>query len=400
MDHADVSGYLPVVDMERYPTRYNEDDDNGVLGTRNAWEYYFEQPAGISVSQALKLDPLDYRGDCIGLFIGGPEPDSSDVLAERGRELVKKFVRVKPDILAKADAVLPPGVHGDVLGVHVRGTDMRRGYCTAHPIPASALAHLEEAVALDRERAFARVFLACDESETVELFQKQFGDRLLTLKAHRTSADKDVSGGYEWLFDARRELHRYHLGLEVLLDALLLARCGTLLCGISNVSRAARYFSDTSQAVRYIAPIWHLPESAGGPSLGRNFLATFPPSTAAPSRDVLVANLEELQCLLELAESAHAETAGHLRAAQAESARVAALSEARLEETRQAQQQARGELQAARENAAVVRKDMKNTSARLARLEMRVGYLMDWWTWLGWRLRPWKKPPWRHRPLE
>ncbi|HSI62233.1 MAG TPA: hypothetical protein VLE43_03920 [Candidatus Saccharimonadia bacterium] len=387
--------------MERYPTRYNEDDDSGVLGTRNAWEYYFEQPAGITVSQALQLDPLDYRGDVIGRFIGGPEEESSDALAERGRELVKKFVRVRPDVLAKVDAVLPSGVHGDVLGVHVRGTDMRRGYYALHPIPASSLAYVEEATALDRQHTFARVVLACDESETVELFQKQFGDRLLTMNAHRTSAAQHMSERYEWLFESQRELHRYHLGLEVLLDALLLSRCGSLLCGISNVSRAARWFSDDRQSVHYVAPIWRLPAHAGGPSLGRSFLASFPPPFAAPSSDAHVAHVEELHRILELAENAHAETARQLQAVQAELALSVKLDlseslRAQLEQAARAQERARGELQA----AATARKDMKKIAPRLARLEMRVHHIMDWWTWLGWRLRPWKKPSWRHRPLE
>jgi hypothetical protein len=404
LDHADLSGHLPVIDMERYRTRYNEDDDSGVLGTRNAWEYYFEQPAGITVSQALQLDPLEYRGDVIGRFISGPEDDLSQALVERGRELVKRFVRVKPYVLAKADAVLPPGVHGDVLGVHVRGTDMRRGYCASHPIPAPPLAHLEEAAALDREHAFTRVFLASDESETVELFQKQFGDRLLTINAHRTSAAQETSHSYEWLFEAPRELHRYHLGLEVLLDALLLSRCGSLLCGISNVSRAASYFSEDRQSVRYLAPIWRLPAHAGGPSLGRSFLALFPPSPGPPSSGVLVAHVEELHRILELAENAHAETARELQAAQAELAQFvtapAASLQAQLDQAVQAQEQVRIKLQDARETAAVARKDVKKISTRLARLEMRVRCMMDWWTWLGWRIRPWKKPSWRHHPLE
>jgi hypothetical protein len=41
---AVMKNYIPVVDCENFKTSYNEDVP--VEGTRNAWEYFFEQPAG------------------------------------------------------------------------------------------------------------------------------------------------------------------------------------------------------------------------------------------------------------------------------------------------------------------------------------------------------------------
>ena len=38
-------------------------------------------------------------------------------------------------------------------------------------------------------------------------------------------------------------MHRYRLGREVLVDALALSRCPTLLCGASNVALAATMFA-------------------------------------------------------------------------------------------------------------------------------------------------------------
>lgn len=47
--YADQNNWDMVVDMENYPTPYNESE---VLnGTKNAWEYYFEQPCGISLKE-------------------------------------------------------------------------------------------------------------------------------------------------------------------------------------------------------------------------------------------------------------------------------------------------------------------------------------------------------------
>ena len=44
IDIAEKKGLIPVVDLETHPSIYQEDE--ALMGTRNAWEYYFDQPAG------------------------------------------------------------------------------------------------------------------------------------------------------------------------------------------------------------------------------------------------------------------------------------------------------------------------------------------------------------------
>ena len=133
-------------------------------------------------------------------------------------------------------------------------------------------------------------------------------------------------------------------------------------------------------------------------------MASFPPSVGSSSSGVLVAHVEELRRILELAENAHAETARELQAAQAELAQVGMARpkslQAELDEAARVQEELRVKLQDARKTASAARKDMKKISGRYARLERRIRHMMDWWTWLGWRLRPWKKPSWRYGPLE
>lgn len=116
----------------------------------------------------------------------------------------------------------------------------------------------------------------------------------------------DSRQGYNWLFGASdRDLHKYHLGLEVLVDALLLSRCAHLVCGASNVSHAAMYFADEGQCVHAVPPLWLV---AGEDSLstGRAYLATLPPPTYQPTAEVLEQNIEELRDLIEHLENERA----------------------------------------------------------------------------------------------
>lgn len=259
LGRAEERGWRPVVDMERHPTNYNEPQP--LNGTKNAWEYYFEQPAGLTVAEALAMphvESCDYipkRADPYG--VGWPEDER-----ERLARLVQKYVRVRPDVTAVADAVLPPG-KTNVLGIHVRGTDMRQGTLPEHPIPDVVEAYLELAKVLDRKHRFDAVFLACDEPEVVGLFTGAFGARLLTATAHRTPAAQSASKDLDWLLEVDRPLHRYLLGREVLVDMLLLARCEHLVCGVSNVSAMSTVFAKAPQHVHALPPIWVTPTKKG-----------------------------------------------------------------------------------------------------------------------------------------
>ena len=392
LDHAEQAGLIPVVDMERYPTRYHEDDD--WLGTRNAWEYFFEQPAGLSLNDALLLDPTDNQGCTVGRFLSIHLVAPSDELTRRARKLLKKYIRIKPHVMAIADALMAPGVHENTLGVHVRGTDMRGGQAILHAVSSTRATYLDQAAQLDRARAFSKIFLASDERETVEMFQQHFGSRLITNDCHRTSAGDVPSEGYEWLFRPQRERHRYLLGLEVLVDALLLSRCGHMLCGISNVSQSAIYFSDEGQTVHAVPPIWQIPEYMG-PSLGRDFVTTIAHPTNPPSAHALATQLEEMRRLLEASENARSEARverdvlhGRLVKALLENGEF----NGRLAE-------ANCSLKIARKEIAALEKQTQKNSAMIALLQRRVLALVNGWTWLGWRLMPWTKPSWRHNPL-
>jgi hypothetical protein len=157
--------------------------------------------------------------------------------------LVERYVSVLPDITASVDALLPDEDATRTLAVHVRGTDMRRPEAPGHPIPPPAPAYLDAAVRIATERSLERVYLACDESETVDLFRGAFGSRLVVADAYRVSTTTVTGRGYAWWFGARRPQHRYRLGREVLVDALAMSRCTALLCGASNVALAATLFA-------------------------------------------------------------------------------------------------------------------------------------------------------------
>ncbi len=53
-------GFIPIIDWENYKTQYNVDFP--VNGTKNAWEYYFEQPCGYSLEEVYKSKNVRLSG--------------------------------------------------------------------------------------------------------------------------------------------------------------------------------------------------------------------------------------------------------------------------------------------------------------------------------------------------
>ena len=225
---ADKKGWIPVVDMERHPNHYNEEIP--VFNTLNSWEYYFKQPGRVSLDKALLLPHILQKDEEVGSFSRATVIVPQNERITKAKELIKKYIKVKKSILKEVDALIPLGLHFDILGVHVRGTDRRQGF-ENHLMTADAGTYLKEAKILDESYDFSQIFLACDEIETVGLFRKAFGDRLIVTEAYRVSQATDTKTGYGWLFTHIRPAHKYLLGREVLIDTLLLARAGHLLCG-------------------------------------------------------------------------------------------------------------------------------------------------------------------------
>ena len=111
-----------------------------------------------------------------------------------------------------------------------------------HPMPAAISAYLENAKAiLAAHPGITKIFLATDECNTIEAFEKEFRDtkwKLFMTDAFRVwdTGEEKRTGVHEVQVENARPMHKYLLGREVLNDAYFLKKCDCLLCGHSNIS--------------------------------------------------------------------------------------------------------------------------------------------------------------------
>lgn len=141
--YAQKNGYVPVVDLLNFPNALRGETQKDV----NAWELYFEQPAGVSVEAVYGAKRIIFHGEetCRVLHIGDVDPEKSykefDVVIDEGKEfrewylnpeLMRRFKnfwqtnirysdRAKKYIEEQYRKIFPS--EEKVLGVLCRGTD-------------------------------------------------------------------------------------------------------------------------------------------------------------------------------------------------------------------------------------------------------------------------------------
>lgn len=221
---ASEMGAVPVVDFENHDSVYAELEP--INGTRNMWEYYFEQPAGRSVSavgaESITNDgtwPEGYRYELSG----------SPLYGEMWRQYVRLNTATQKYVESSRTAL---GVDERTLAVHCRGQEMRRAI--GHHFPPT-VNQVNSAIswALDNYN-FDKIFLVTEAQQYVDALQKKWGQRIQVSPSFRLRRRNSYT-----IEPSPRPFHRYLLGQEALRDAILMATCGGLVCGRSNLSEAS-----------------------------------------------------------------------------------------------------------------------------------------------------------------
>jgi len=243
--YAKEKGWIPVVDMRNCHTLYSE--KHPVNGTRNAWEYYFEQPVDTRTAYRSGRFVLSTGSGRKKSYMPFVETDERlDLVPERAEQLkaaAADYMHVRPDLLLSFEEWETTHLAGKrVLGVHWRGTD-KRAPPPGHRSTTSLEALLTAVSDLRDRRKPDLIFLASDETGIRERIEEAAGVPVVQTEACRLDAG-DARGLHLANVRHARPNHRYLLGLEVLRDAWLLSRCDFLVHGHSNVVNAVLLLRD------------------------------------------------------------------------------------------------------------------------------------------------------------
>jgi hypothetical protein len=236
---ADFFGFTPVVEWKSLMLQ----KDDHAPGGDNIFEYFYEQPCGISVDEAMN----SYH---VALATGHsivPQETYYDVVLNDTFSLygksAERLLRLTPPIQAYVSERVNSILEGKkTLGVHVRGG----GYKTAnnyHAVGVEPTEHLAEAKKAVAEHGFERIFLATDEEDVVKMFKDAFGQMVVYYGDVVRNPPGVVAEVLMTTMDKTkpRPDHGYRLLFEVLADVYTLAACQGLIAGLTNVPMAAVY---------------------------------------------------------------------------------------------------------------------------------------------------------------
>lgn len=194
---------------------------------RNVWSYYFENSAFAFGGE------ISLSGMALPYFPGAQDFDPYPGLSVRQsvHRLLQKHCRPRASILKSVEQFASERFSSEaMLGVHIRRTDAARGMEDRREV------HLRHFVAeIDewlRHHPGGAIFLATDEASVVEELETRYGERVIAQHCLRSRDGASLHGHY----DGGTEGTAFRKGLEVIIDALLLARCDHLIRTHSRVT--------------------------------------------------------------------------------------------------------------------------------------------------------------------
>lgn len=233
---AQANNYIPFVDMENFPSIYNE--VKSVCGYKNSWEYFFNNFTKITINEIYQsknvfLTSNDFKKKFL-----------KDLNTEQIKKDFKDNIIIKNRFIKIVDKYRKKNFEGKkILGIHFRGTSYKRS--PGHPFPATKEQIINKINQLNLKNDYDKFFLVTEEMNYKELLHSKFGSKIICLKSPYRSNINDAFEIYP------RKLHRYKLGREAVIETMLLSYTDSLIYVTSNIASAAMALNLNKNQKRY-----------------------------------------------------------------------------------------------------------------------------------------------------
>ena len=247
LDHvtwALENGYIPVVDFteknKKYCQYYVEREING---SKNAWEYFFTQPYGISADEVYNKKNVLLCGWTL------TEKKEENVEDKRYKEVRRKYSEliglqqyVKDIVIEKKSEIF---LTDNILGVFIRGTDYTSLKPYNHPIQPTIDEMMEKVEEVVNEFEIENIYLVTEDKTYHEVFVKKYGERIITV------FDSDIEYRDGELLQNVYTDDPYDRGLKYLVRVLLLNECRFLVSSVASGSLFAKMIRENAPEYEY-----------------------------------------------------------------------------------------------------------------------------------------------------
>lgn len=235
---------IPYADFERYPCQYSVDRE--INGTKNAWEYYFEQPftppeGGYEAYTGKKiiLSGWQLRRSKKDRQL---EQEWYNMPRQERKAFFQTYLPVKNYIQEEVQKIYREQFEGNnVLGVFMRGTDYvarKPLWHKVQPTPEQVKRKIDEFLAAYK---IDKIFLVTEDWNNYQYIKSFYGDRVFCSDYEFVNFDAKKD---KWVKDAFHD-DPYERGKRYLIRIMLLSMCKYYVGGQgANGSRYALDFGN------------------------------------------------------------------------------------------------------------------------------------------------------------
>lgn len=215
--------------------------------TGNTWNKFFLQPFN-HVKEEIKNNFNSGNYDVTQNWMGNnkfflsygadqrKDQFNDQKLVQLIRDVFNKFINIKPEIIQEAEEYFNAFLKTNkVLSVHCRGTDMFHSHAHGqkHLMDYASVIKPQVEQKLLKEN-YNKIFLATDEEDILLKFQNDFDDKIIKRKT--SLARKGSQAGLHFSHMHSDEKTKNMLGIDMLIDAILMSKCEFSILMKSNVS--------------------------------------------------------------------------------------------------------------------------------------------------------------------
>ena len=228
---CDKFKFIPIIDMENFTTIYNEKEK--INNTYNSWEYYFEKINKYSLSEV-------YKSQNVILTSSFFQQNMSVDIEDKKYLIYLKKIKIKKKYFIKVNKFFKNYFlkNDKILGVHFRGSTYKTA--RGHAYPSTTEEMIKNIKKLLKKYNYNKIFLSTEEEKYLHILKKQFGDKLINYNSYRMK-NLDSFKIYP------RRFHRFKLGEESLIEALILSKCDGITYIKSNLTSYAKILSKKKQ---------------------------------------------------------------------------------------------------------------------------------------------------------
>jgi hypothetical protein len=233
---ANSCGFIPIVDMENYAAIYNE--LKKINNTNNSWNYYFNNKLKTKLTRIYKTSRYIITDNKF------PKSFTHKINNNEYRNYFNKYFTIKKKYLDFADLFAKKNFKENTLAIHLRGTS----YKTAanHPFPTTDNQTINLIKKILSENNYSKIFLCTEDLNYLDILKKKFENKVIFLKNVYRSYHDDAFKIYP------RDLHRFKLGRDILIESLLISKCNGFVYTNTNVSEFVK-FLDKKKKIKYFS---------------------------------------------------------------------------------------------------------------------------------------------------